>query len=38
MGCGYPDRLLEAMEKGVLTRAEMEVCAKRILELLLKID
>lgn len=38
MGCGYPERLLEAMEKGCLTRAEMESCAKRILDLILKID
>ncbi|MDO4299411.1 MAG: glycoside hydrolase family 3 C-terminal domain-containing protein [Lachnospiraceae bacterium] len=38
MGCGYPERLLEALEKGCLTRAEMDVCAKRILELILKID
>lgn len=38
MGCGFPDRLLAAMEKGVLTRADMEICARRILKLLLKID
>lgn len=38
MGCGYPDRLLKAMEAGVLTREEMETCGKRILNLLLKID
>ena len=38
MGCGYPERLLEAKEKGLLTRAEMELCARRILELLLKLD
>lgn len=38
MGCGFPDRLLKAMELGVLTRADMEICAKRILELILKID
>lgn len=38
MGCGYPDRLMEALEKGALTRAEMDVCAKRILELILKVD
>ncbi len=38
MGCGYPDRLMEALEKGVLTRAEMDACAKRILELILKVD
>ncbi len=38
MGCGYPKRLLEAMEKGCLTREEMETCAKRILGLILKMD
>lgn len=38
MGCGFPERLLEAMEKGALTREEMAVCAKRILEMILKLD
>ena len=38
MGLGYPDRLLQAMEKGVLTREQMEISAKRILNLILKID
>lgn len=38
MGLGFPERLLEAMEKGALTRDEMEICAKRILGLILKID
>lgn len=38
MGCGFPERLLEAKEKGALTRQEMEVCARRILGLILKID
>ena len=38
MGCGFPERLMEALEKGILTRAEMDVCAKRILSLILKLD
>lgn len=38
MGIGYPERLLEAVEKGAVTRQEMECSAKRILELILKID
>lgn len=38
MGCGFPERLLEAMEKGVLSREEMEICAGRILEMILKLD
>lgn len=38
MGCGYPDRLLTALEKGLITREEMEICARRILEMILKLD
>lgn len=38
MGCGYPARILEAKEKGLVSRAEMDVCAKRILEMILKVD
>lgn len=38
MAVGFPERLLEAVEKGALTREEMEICAKRILGLILKID
>ncbi|MBQ8087596.1 MAG: glycoside hydrolase family 3 C-terminal domain-containing protein [Clostridia bacterium] len=38
MGVGYPERLLEAKEKGLLTRAQMETAAKRILGLILKLD
>ncbi len=38
MGCGYSERLMAALEKGALTRRDMEICAKRILELILKID
>ena len=38
MGCGYPERLLEALEKGCLTREEMDACALRVLEMILKID
>ncbi len=38
LGLGFPDRLIQALEKGVLTRDEMEICAKRILGLILKID
>lgn len=37
MGCGYPERLMEALRKGAITRADMEICAKRILGLILKI-
>jgi beta-glucosidase len=38
MGCGFPERLLEAKALGCISREEMEICAKRILELILKID
>ncbi len=38
MGCGYPERLLDALEKGCLTREEMDACALRVLKLILKID
>ncbi len=38
MGCGYPERLIEAKALGLISREEMDVCAKRILELILKVD
>jgi len=38
MACGYPERLVEALKLGVLTREEMEICAKRILGVMLKLD
>lgn len=34
MPTGYPDELKAAVEKGDLTRAELELCAKRILEMM----
>ncbi|WP_461205875.1 glycoside hydrolase family 3 protein [Clostridium sp. DL1XJH146] len=38
MATGYPKRLLEAKNKGVISREDMYVCAKRVLQLILKID
>ncbi len=38
MATGFPERLMEAVRKGVLTRRDMEICAKRVLELILKVD
>lgn len=38
MACGYPERLLTALETGALTRDEMEICVKRILSVILKFD
>jgi beta-glucosidase len=38
MAFGFKERLLEAMDKGALTRTELEISAKRILSLMMKID
>ena len=38
MATGFPERLLEAVEKGALTREEMEKAAMNILRLILRID
>jgi len=38
MACGFPHSLIAAVEAGVLTREDMLVCAKRVLDLILKID
>ena len=38
MGNGFPDRVKKAMEMGQLGRPELEHCARRVLELILKID
>ena len=38
MGTGYPQRLIQALEKGLITRQDLEVCARRVLELILKLD
>ncbi len=35
---GYPDRLIYACEKGEITREQLELCARRILEMILKLD
>lgn len=35
---GFPDRLKEAMDRGLISRAQLEVSAKRILNLILKLD
>ncbi len=37
MHCGYPDELKEAYEKGELTRAELEKCVTRILDMFTKL-
>lgn len=38
MGTGYPERVLEALEKGLVTREEITACARRVLELILKLE
>ncbi len=38
MACGFTDRLLEAVERGLISREEMETSGKRILRMILKID
>lgn len=38
MACGDPKRLKEAMDQGLLTRQDLEHCAERILNLILKLD
>lgn len=38
MHCGYPEDLKKAYDKGELTRADLETCVKRILEMFTKLD
>lgn len=38
MHCGYPEDLKAAYDKGELTRADLEACVKRILEMFTKLD
>ena len=38
MPVGYPDDLMAAMKNGELTRADLEACAKRILNVYLRLD
>ncbi|MGN0986511.1 MAG: glycoside hydrolase family 3 C-terminal domain-containing protein [Otoolea sp.] len=38
MGTGYPERVMMALEKGLITRTDLERCAARVLEMILKAD
>ena len=38
MGLGFPERLLEAMDRGLVTREQMETAARHILGLILRVD
>ena len=35
---GYPERVRQAMELGAVTREDLVICVRRVLELILKID
>ena len=37
MHIGYPEDLKKAMESGELSRADLELCVKRILEMFMKL-
>jgi beta-glucosidase len=37
MGCGYPKSVKEAYEEGKVTQEEIRSCARRVLELILKL-
>lgn len=37
MGCGFPMRVMADLEKGSITRADLEPCVKRVLEMILKV-
>ena len=38
MANGYPERVRAAMERGLVSRSDLEACARRVLELILRID
>lgn len=38
MACGFPERVKKAMELGALDRSDLERCAKRVLNLILKFE
>ena len=38
MACGFPHQLTDAVEAGLLTREDLTACAKRVLDLILKLD
>ena len=38
MGTGYPERLMEALEKGLITRKDLEVCVERVLKVLMRAE
>ena len=38
MANGYPERVQEAMRQGAVSRGDLKVCVRRVLELILRID
>ncbi len=38
MGCGFPERIMAALEKGAISREELNKAAKNILGLILRVD
>ena len=38
MGCGYPERLMQALKKGLISRKTMETSVKRLFDLMMKLD
>ncbi len=38
MANGYPERVKKAMEMGALNRDDLKICAKRVVEMILKLD
>ena len=38
MGCGFPDRVKKAQSLGAVERSDFEHCARRILEMIMKLD
>ena len=38
MACGFPDRMLEALHSGYVTRKQLETAAEHILTLILRVD
>jgi len=38
MAAGFPERVLKALEMGVIDRNDIERCAKRVIDLILKLD
>lgn len=38
MATSFPERVKKALQMGTITRADLEHCARRVLELVMKID